>query len=514
MEEKIDIPDLDQVQDLATARFLLKHLSAAADAQAATNRELSATIEGLRQELAELRRALFGQKSERVVPVEREIRKRRRDAETAAERAARLEKARQKREAERDKRRAETPSLVVEHPVLDEQCQRCGLSLAGAAELSDEVTEEYEYVPAHIIRREHRRQRVVCSCGCFAYGETPARVVEGGLYGPGLHAHVAVAKCADSMPLDRQARGFRRDGVALSTSTLCDLFHRTACLLSPLATRALELIATSGHVNADETTMRVQKKKKCRRAYLWDFIATDDDGHMMVAYRFSPTRSGKTPIEVLGSSTGVLQVDGYTGYNEVTTPKKRKRAGCWAHARRKFFDALATSPDEANHAIDLIRLLYEVEYDAAELDIIGSEKHRALRSTKSRAVLAELYEWAESVRGQHLPKSPIGKAFTYLLNQKKSLECFLDEPKVRLDNNVAEQHLRLIALGRKNFLFVGNDQAGRNLAILQTLVSSCIANRVNPQTYMADVLLRLQDHAQSKIDELLPWNWAPLPTET
>ena len=200
----------------------------------------------------------------------------------------------------------------------------------------------------------YRRQRLVCSCGCFAKGALPPRVVEGGLYGPGLHAHVAVAKCADSLPLDRQARAFKRAGVPLSKSTLCDIFHRDAALLEPIARRILELVAGSSHINADETSIKVQSRKECRRAFMWDFIAAEPD-YTMVAYRFSPSRSGQTPIDVLGETTGVLQVDGYTGYNQVTTPGKRKRVGCWAHARRKFFAALETTPDAAQHAIDLIR---------------------------------------------------------------------------------------------------------------------------------------------------------------
>lgn len=231
----------------------------------------------------------------------------------------------------------------------------------------------------------------------------------------------------------------------------------------------------------------------------------------MVAYRFSADRSGQTPIEVPGETTGVLQVDGYTGYNQVTTPTKRKRAGCWSHARRKFFAAIETQPDEAYFAIDLIRGLYEVEYQAAQKSYLRTERHAAMRRARSKVIVDELMRWAEELKPQHRPKSPLGVALKYMLNQRETLERFLGDPKIRLDNNIAEQHLRLIALGRKNFLFVGHDEAGRNLATLQTLVSTCFANGVNPQTYLTDVLIRIQDHPQSQIDELLPWNWRAPP---
>ena len=503
MEDSIDIPELDDVQDLATAKFVLKYVIQALEAQ-------TRTIEALTHEISDLKRALFGQKSERVVPVDREIAKKKRTEETPEQTAARMEKTRARREAVREQRRDTSVTEVIEH-LAPEVCDRCGLSLDDADGLADEVSEEYEYVPARVVRREHRRERKVCTCGCFAIGAAPVRVVEGGLYGPGLHAHVAVAKCGDSIPLDRQARSFKRAGVPMSKSTLCDVFHRSAGLLSPLAQRILELAAAASHVNADETSLKVQDKDVCRRAYVWDFIATDEAGHTMVAYRFSPDRSGQTPIEVLGESTGVLQVDGFTGYNQVTTPAKRTRAGCWSHARRKFFDAIETTPDAANVAIDLIRGIYEVEYDAAEKSMLGTDKHRALRTTKSRAIVAELMEWAIEQKQKQRPKSPIGVALRYLLNQRETLERFLDDPKIRLDNNIAERHLRLIALGRKNFLFVGHDEAGRNLAVLQSLVSTCFANGVNPQTYLTDVLIQIQDHPHSRIDELLPWNWRPPP---
>ena len=179
----------------------------------------------------------------------------------------------------------------------------------------------------------------------------------------------------------------------------------------------------------------------------------------------------------------------------------------WSHARRKFFAALETSPDEAHHAIDLIRGIYEVEYTAAEKEILGTDEHRALRTTKSRELVTTLFDWATTQRDKHLPKGPLGTALKYLINQRKTLERFLDDPQIRLDNNIAEQHLRLIALGRKNFLFVGHDQAGRNLATLQTLVSTCLANNVNPHTYLTDVLLRIDSTPHTQIDTLLPWNW-------
>ncbi len=169
--------------------------------------------------------------------------------------------------------------------------------------------------------------------------QAPDRVGEASQHGPGLHAHVAVSKCLDSIPLYRQAKRFQRAGVPLSPSTLGDLFHRSAWVLKLLYTRLLVLVAAAGHVHADETRISVQQKGKCRTAWVWTFLSG-----AMIGFVYSYSRSGQTPYEVLAQTTGTLHVDGHTGYNQVCVPEGRKRAGCWAHVRRKFFDSLPTQP--------------------------------------------------------------------------------------------------------------------------------------------------------------------------
>ena len=227
-----------------------------------------------------------------------------------------------------------------------------------------------------------------------------------------------------------------------------------------------------------------------------------------MAYRFSPSRSGETPEQVLNNTTGWLQVDGYTGYNIVCVPEGRTRVGCTSHARRKFFNALETAPVDAQTAMDHILGLYEVEYEAARQGILGTAKHLALRRAQLKDRLDAMESWMKERSEHHPPKSPMGKALSYALKMWPSMQALLEDPKLRLDNNMAENALRLIALGRKNFLFVGDNEGGENLATLQTIVSTCVANEVNPEAYIADVLLRLDDTSSSEIDRLLPWNWA------
>jgi transposase len=213
---------------------------------------------------------------------------------------------------------------------------------------------------------------------------------------------------------------------------------------------------------------------------------------------------------VFGKSRGKLVVDAYGGYNAVTMPDGRIRIGCLAHTRRGFFDALGTDEASARKAIDFILEVYQVEERAKATGIAGSAEHLALRQTISRKVMEDFKAWLDAEKPKHLPKGPMGQAIGYALNQWETLTRFLDDARVPLDNNKAERQLRAAALGKKNWLFVGNDKAGENLAGLYSLVATCVANDVNPAAYLTDVLVRLGTHPVAQLDDLLPQNWTPL----
>lgn len=331
-------------------------------------------------------------------------------------------------------------------------------------------------------------------------------MVDKGEYGPGLLAHVVVSKCADAMPLHRLAQRIERGGVPMSRSTLGDLFHLSASLLAPLSMHLLQRIAASEVVWADETPPRVLDVKKTRLSYLWTFLTQNARGEWLIGYRFSMGRASRTPKEVLGGTRGALVVDAYTGYNAVTLPEGRTRVGCWAHVRRRFFDALATAP-EARGAMDFILELYRVEAQAREAGVVRTTAHRELRQLRSAPVLEQLRTWLQAQAPRHPPKGPLGQAISYALKQWEALSRFVSDERLPLDNNRSEGALRKAALGRKNFLFVGHEAAGENLAGLYALVATCEANGVNPEEYLADVLLRVQTHPNSRINELLPHEW-------
>lgn len=454
-------------------------------------KSLEKKLAELEQRLAQVER----HRSEKLPPLERE-RRRSRDPE---ERRAEARRKRQERAVAKSKLISET----VELKVPDEQrkcphCQSADLRNVGDGKPSTVI----EYVPGYFRRRVFRRETLSCRCGQYIVNApAPERTTDKTQYGPGFIAHLIVSKCGDSIPLYRLEKQYRRLGIPISRSTMTDLFHRHAELLAPLPARLLERVRSSELVLGDETSIKMLGSSK--RAYLWTFIADT-----LIAYRFSVDRSGDTPKEVLGGTQGTLVVDGYTGYNRVTQVDGRRRAGCLAHARRKLFAAMEGEP-EAREALDMIRDLYLVEHAAEERGILGTSEHRALRQAESAPIMDKLKSWLEARQGLHPPKSKLGIAIRYALRQWSALTVFLDDPTVPLDNNRSEGALRVVALGRKNFLFVGHEDAGDNIAGLYSLVATCEANGVNPIDYLRDVLLRISTHPADRIDELLPDRWKP-----
>lgn len=462
--------------------------------------------EALAKELAllhakfeKLKRQMLGPMSEKMPGIERELRPGKLVDLQSAQRTRR-----ERRQAKAGLAQVKTVHRV---PETERKCPKCGREdlkpLGGGKE-----SVVYEYVPAQIIAHHHVRETLSCRCGEYVTtAQVPLKWVEKSQYAPSLIAHLIVAKCADSIPLYRLEKDFQRLGLPIRRSTMTDLFHRAAQLLAPPVARLLGRIRAAEIVRADETSKKVMAQGHCRTGFIWTFRARVPEP--LIAYVFAPTRSGETPRRILGGSQGTLVVDGYTGYNTVINVDGRERAGCHAHLRRYFFEALPTATTEARRALDFILELYRVEHLAREAGIVGTAEHLELRRTKSAALRDAFKSWINRMRRRTPPKSPLGEALRYATNQWQYLGRFLDDARIPLDNNESEAALRRVALGRKNFLFVGNDAAGENLAGLYSLVATCEANNVNPLEYFPDVLERINTHPASRIDELLPHRWRP-----
>jgi transposase len=455
---------------------------------------LKDSLARMEHQLAALTRRVLGPKSERVTPIEKELR----DGQPADSQLAK--KKRQQRRASREK--LAKLKTVHEVPPGRRHCAECASEKFSV--MPSRACTVYEYVPAQFIAHEHLRQVLRCECGVLLTADGPDKWWDKSQYGASFVAHLVTAKCADSIPLYRLEKEYQRIGVPVARSTMTDLFLRAADVLEPLSGRLLELIRHSPLVHADETSKRVQAEGKCRTGYMWNFRTASPDP--LIGYVFAPNRSNETPKRILGGTKGELMADGYTGYNVVSDVDGRRRSACYAHVRRYFFDAMPTAP-ESRQLLDIIRDLYRVEREAQVANILGTPAHLELRKTKSAPIREKMKSWLLNAQGLHPPKSPLGEAIRYTLNRWDELGHFLENARIPLDNNPAESALRRVALGRKNFLFVGNDESGVKLAGLYSLVATCEANGVNPLAYIEDVLTRVGEHPAAHIDDLLPHRW-------
>jgi transposase len=347
-----------------------------------------------------------------------------------------------------------------------------------------------------------RRAQRVALDGTIWTAPPPPQVLEGGMYGPALHANIAVSKCLDGLPLRRQEKRFARLGAPLPSSVICALFHRCAEVVEPLYQAMLTQVGTSEHVQADETPQPVLDENETRKGWMWVF-ATEEQ----LLYLYAPSRGGAVAHSVLGDSKGSLTVDAMTGYNLVTTETRRKRGGCWSHARRGLYEARFAAEAAVEGLLADIGALYDVEYEAIVDEIVGTSAHLALRQERSRPLLERIFSTVESLlAAEPDARSSLAKALQYVLNQRAPLSLFLTDARVPIHNNLSERALRVVALLRKSALFVGSDEGGRSLAKLLTMTATCQLHGVNPERWLADVLLAVQEPGLT-VEDLLPWNW-------
>jgi transposase len=456
--------------------------------------QLSDDLERVKAELEAIKRRVFGKKTEKMPPMAREVK---RDQPSDPEQG----QLTRRKNAELKAKVVEIETVPVPVPQDERSCPKCGnAELTPIA--STKATSITEYVPGYFRKRTYQREKLVCACGKHVVvAAVPEKAFEKTQYGPGFMAYLAVTKTLDCVPLYRLEKAFKRSGIPISRSTMNTLYHRVGGALGVIAKRILDHVAASDIVLADETTLRTQTDSN-KKHYVWTFIAGNN-----IAYRFSPGRSGQTPRDVLGGTRGTLVVDAYTGYNAVLNVDGRERAGCLAHVRRKFFDALSGAP-EAAEPLELIRQIYLVEHRAREQGISGTDEHTQLRRLESAVLLEHLHAWLVTNEPQHTPKSPLGNAIAHAKKNWEALTRFVTDARIPPDNNASERALRVVALGRKNFLFVRDKESGESLADLYTVLATCVANEVDPQAYLTDILMRL-DTPASQVDELLPSNWRP-----
>lgn len=386
-------------------------------------------------------------------------------------------------------------------------CPQCGKE---KCEIGCERSERFEYVPAKIIRHEIVRPKLACPCGeaGVSVAALPPQLIEQGQAGASLVAHVLLSKYDDHLPLYRQQQQFLRLGVTFSRQTLCDWVERGADWLAPIVREMKRELLAGDYLQADETPVRVQDpevKGRCATGYLW--VAGVPGGD--VIFEFHPGRGQEYARALLGGFRGFLQRDGYSVYG--TLPQGEAGilpVGCWSHARRKFVDAAQLESAAAVELVTEIRRLYLIERHARD-EALKPEQRWRLRQEKAAPILAALQPRLETLREQHLPQSPLGKAIRYALGEWQPLTRYLEDGRLEIDNNLTENAIRPSAVGKKNWLFIGHPDAGWRSAVIYSVIVSCRRRGVDPWQYLRDVLQRLPAMKQSELASILPARWKP-----
>jgi transposase len=522
------LPDLDQLDSNALKSLILtlhdqvfshqKQLTTQQEEILSQREQLAwrdVEIEHLKLLIAKLRRMQFGRSSEkRECQIEQlELRLEELEAGRTKETTAVKESAPPSTAVARPVRRPlpeHLPREVRKYLPKQEACPDCGGKLKL---LGEDVSEVLEYVPASLKVIQYVRPKLACAC-CdrIVQAAAPSRPIERSIAGPGLLAHVLVSKYCDHLPLYRQSQIYARSGVELDRSTLAEWVGGSSRLLAPLVEVLRRHVMAAGKLHADDTPVPVLAPGlgKTKTGRLWTYVRDDrpagNSTPAAVWFAYSPDRKGEHPQSHLSNFTGILQADGYAGFEQIYAAGRIQEAACWAHVRRKFYDLeVAHKSPTATEALQRIAALYAIE---KEIRGRPPNERREVRNTRSRPLLDSLKQWFEETLGKLSRKSDTAMAVRYALGRWIALLRFCDDGNIEIDNNAAERALRVVALGRKNFLFAGSDGGGESAAAIYSLLGTAKLNGIDPESYLRNVLSRIADHPIKRIEELLPWNVA------
>lgn len=393
----------------------------------------------------------------------------------------------------------------IEYPVdpADLDCPQC---LQPRVKISERVTEQLEFVPASLFVRQHVELIHACK-DCEEHvisGKKPQQPIAKGLAGPGLLAQVLTSKYGDHLPLYRQQQIFARHGVQLQRSTLCGWIRSCADLLEPIVVVMKTQIMCTSKIHTDDTPVAVIDNSlgKTRQGRVWVYIGGEKHEHTVFDYTQTRERAG--PEAFLQGFSGYLQADAYPGYDQIYDHLPIQEVACWAHARRKFFEASKSMSGESFTALVMVRQLYQIEEKAKDL---SADQRRDFRQKHAKPVLNAIKNWLDTQQDLVRPKSQLGNAIGYALRQWDALVRYTEDGRLEIDNNRAERSLRGIAIGRKNWMFLGNDDSGRRTAVIYSLIVSCKNLGIDPFVYLRDVLTLLPAHPPEQIEELTPRAW-------
>jgi transposase len=392
---------------------------------------------------------------------------------------------------------------------LDEDQKPCSCCGKVREKIGEESSWQVEYIPGHFERLEHVRIKYACKC-CEQNAENPRievadkpqQPIDKGMAGPGLLAYVITSKYADYLPLYRLESIFERNGFEIDRATQSVWCGDVADLIKPLYDLMTRRVLLSHVICTDDTVMPMLAPEKARQARMWVYIGDEHNPYNLFDFTLGRGRDG--PVAFLKEYKQTLLADAYGGYDGVVVGNEITRAGCMAHARRKFVDAEKTHPAIAAEAVGIIRQLYAIEDKARGK---SDEDRLCLRRQETQPILAALREKLWAWKDRLLPKHPMAEAIGYMLNQWKELNVFAGDGAVPIDNNVSERDIKRIVLNRKNSLFVGNERGGHTAAILSSITSTCRRHGIDPQRYLTQLLTNLPRTPISQVERWLPDQW-------
>ncbi len=479
------------------------------DATVAKNKELNEEVLKLKSQLQWFQRQVYGHKSERFVDSDQQ------SLDLGVE-SKKIEPEYLDVEAHKKKRK-KTPhgrEDIPDHIPRITTTIYPDLDITGLDIFDIKVTEYLEYIPAqYYVRRTVRPVYILFNDSgerSFVYAELPAHCIDKGKAGASLVAQTIISKCIDYTPLYRYSQQISRDcDFTISHTTLQGWYERGVFWLEAICRAILAKIQSAEYLQIDETTLKVilkPKKGKTKTAHMWLYY---DLMSKCVLFDFSLGRGSDNLKRILDNTpVSTIQSDGWSAYAKFTKENDISSAGCMAHARRKFYDALAVDKKYSPEILAKIKVLFKIE-DFAKKEQYTFEQRLDLRIELSKPIIDSMKTWCEDVFKKTVPSSKLGEALTYMLNQWDSLTYFLKDGRVELSNNWIENKVRPFALGRKNFLFAGSKTGGERLATIYTVITTAQLHGLNVRDYLTALFEELPKRNQNDIDDLLPWNWEP-----
>lgn len=487
--------------------------------QVTENKELQYIVASLKQQLEQLKKMIFGSKSERFVPAD--INKTNLqlslslEAETIAQckitDATKVEYIRTKTTVTENKPRVHPGRMKLpEHLRRDTIILEPDTDVTGLKKIGDEVSEVLDYIPGELYVKQYIRPKYVQPLdetrNTVITASLPGRIMEKCMIGEGLAAQIIVDKYMDHLPLHRLLQRLSRAGVTIAQSTMTDLVKQVLNHLLSLYEAHKRLLLQSDYLHADETPLPVldeNKKGTTHQGYYWVYHNSKEK---MVLFDYRPGRGREGPDDILKDFKGYLQTDGYIAYEGFDRRPGITLLHCMAHARRKFTDALQSDKARAEYALTLFQQLYAIERRIKDEALTGDAVLQ-LRQQEAVPVLNALKQWMTEAYPKVLPKSPVGQAISYCLPRWDKLCIYTTNAQLLIDNNPVENAIRPVAIGRKNYLFAGSHEAAQRAAMIYSLFATCRLHQINPYTWLKDVLERMHLYTTSNIAQLLPQNW-------